>query len=386
MKKLTFIIFSWFFITLSVFADVVKPALTEIVVNTDGSYRIEVRTSIEALLTGINGQYKNTKEAPNAEKYDELRVLEPEDLKLKFKQFETEFIRTVILNFDQQKQNLKVTKVTVPEPGYTKVPRTSIIYLEGSIPINTKQVTWYYPVKYSDQAVRLRQVDEINEQWHWSQWQWIKTDKLSEPFDLTSVFTKPTLWQTFTTYVISGFEHILPKGLDHILFIVGLFLFSRNLKPLVWQITMFTIAHSLTLGLAMLNIINMPAVIVEPLIALSIAYVAIENILINKLSNKRLFIIFAFGLLHGLGFASVLTEFGLPKERFASALISFNLGVEFAQLSLVLALYWLISKWIKSDISYRKYIVVPVSLSISFVALFWTWQRLDVDQLLVIFS
>ena len=112
-------------------ADVVKPALVEISVNTNGTYRIEVRASIEALLTGINSRYKDTREAPNAAAYDELRVMKPADLAKAFKPFEEEFTHLVELDFDAERIPLNVTRVDIPEVGYPKVPRISVIYLEG---------------------------------------------------------------------------------------------------------------------------------------------------------------------------------------------------------------------------------------------------------------
>jgi len=138
----------------SAFADVVKPALVEISVNTNGTYRIEVRASIEALLTGINARYKNTQDAPNAAAYDELRVMRPTDLATAFKPFEAGFTRQVELIFDGEQVPLTVSRVEIPEPGYTKVPRTSVIYLEGKVDRSVSRITWYYPARFGDNAVR----------------------------------------------------------------------------------------------------------------------------------------------------------------------------------------------------------------------------------------
>jgi len=311
-------------------ADVVKPALVEISVKTEGVYQVEIRASIEALLTGINGRYKNTKEAPNAQEYDELRVLSPDKLRQAFIPFEKDFLQEIHLLIDGQQSTSRITKVSIPEPGYVKVPRISLIIIEGEIDTSAQSLSWYYPARFGDNAVRVRQVDEANEKWHWSSWQWLKNDESSQPFSLTEVFTQQTAFEVLSVYVVSGFEHILPKGLDHILFILGIFLLSSHLRPLIWQVTMFTIAHTITLGLSMNGVIELPANIVEPLIALSIAFIGIENIVSSKLQKSRLFIVFAFGLLHGMGFASVLSDFGLPENDFALALISFNIGVEIA--------------------------------------------------------
>ena len=359
----------------SVKADVVKPALVEISVFAEGNYRVEIRASIEALLTGINGQYKNTQEAPTADEYDVLRKLSGPDLTKTFKDFHATFEEQVKIYFDEKPSSVKITKVEIPEPGYTKVPRNSVIYLEGTIPRNAKVLHWYYPYAFGDNAVRVRQVDEVNEKWHWSEWQWIRTDKRSEAFSLTEVFAKRSAVDVIGEYVISGFQHILPMGLDHILFILGIFLISVKMKPLLWQVTMFTLAHTITLGMSMNGIIDLPANIVEPLIALSIAYIGFENIYHKSLHNSRLALVFAFGLLHGLGFASVLKEFGMPDDAFMTALISFNVGVELGQLSIILAGFLTVGLWFRHKSWYRSVVIVPGSLAIALTGLYWTYDR-----------
>lgn len=124
------------------------------------------------------------------------------------------------------------------------------------------------------------------------------------------------------------------------------------------------------------GIIQLPANIVEPLIALSIAYVGIENVFSKKLHNSRLILVFAFGLLHGLGFASVLADFGIPEDAFVIALISFNVGVELGQLAIILGAFLLVTLWFGKRDWYRKVIVVPASLLITVVALIWFFERL----------
>jgi len=359
-----------------VWADVVKPALVEISVKTDGTYHIEVRASIEALLTGINARYRNTQEAPNAAAYDELRALPGDELAAAFKPFEKEFTQLVELIFDGEAVPLSVTSLDIPEPGYTKVPRISVITLEGDIDRTARSVTWYYPERFGDNAVRVRQVDEVNEKWHWSDWQWLRNDEHSTPFSLTEIFTQQPVTQVISTYMALGFEHILPKGKDHILFILGIFLLSVHMRPLLWQVTMFTVAHTLTLGLAMRGIINLPPNIVEPLIALSIAYIGVENVFAHTLHKSRLVIVFLFGLLHGMGFASVLADFGMPNDAFLTALISFNVGVEFGQMTIILLAFLAVGVWFRDKPWYHAFIVIPCSSAIAIIGLYWTWDRI----------
>ena len=179
----------------------------------------------------------------------------------------------------------------------------------------------------------------------------------------------------FYIYLQLGFTHIIPLGFDHILFILSLFLLSPKLKTIIWQATAFTVAHSITLGLAMYGKIQSPPHIVEPIIALSIFFVAVENIITDKLKPTRILIVFAFGLIHGLGFAGVLNELGLPKNEFLNALITFNVGVELGQLSIILMAWFLFAKWFNQKPWYRKWVVNPISAIIAIIALYWTIER-----------
>jgi hypothetical protein len=190
--------------------------------------------------------------------------------------------------------------------------------------------------------------------------------------DLEKISTTEVSW----IYLQLGFTHILPLGIDHILFVLGLFLLSPKLKPLLTQITCFTIAHTITLGLSVYNIISLPAYIVEPVIAASIIYVAVENMYTTKLSKWRLAIVFLFGLIHGMGFAGVLKDLGLPKSQFLNALITFNIGVELGQITVVLIAFMLVGLWFKSREWYHKRIVVPASVIIAVIAAYWTVERI----------
>lgn len=177
-------------------------------------------------------------------------------------------------------------------------------------------------------------------------------------------------------YVRLGYNHIIPQGLDHILFVVGLCLISKNLKTIIWQATAFTVAHSITLAMSMKSIIIAPSAVVEPIIALSIVFIAVENLLIKELKPWRIFLVFMFGLIHGLGFASSLNEIGLPRNQFALSILSFNAGVELGQISVILAVFVCIIKPFSHRIHYRKEVVFPLSIAIGLVAAVWTVQRI----------
>jgi len=177
-------------------------------------------------------------------------------------------------------------------------------------------------------------------------------------------------------YLELGFLHIIPRGFDHILFVIGLFLLSPRRKELLWQISAFTVAHTLTLALGATGVVSLPATIVEPLIALSIVWVGVENLLTNKLHRWRIGVVFCFGLLHGLGFAGVLLDIGLTGTHFYSALLSFNLGVELGQLA-VITLCFLAVGWAREHSDYHRRVVVPASYAIAIIAAYWVVQRTD---------
>ncbi|MDX1507422.1 MAG: HupE/UreJ family protein [Woeseiaceae bacterium] len=188
-------------------------------------------------------------------------------------------------------------------------------------------------------------------------------------------------WSTFGLYVTIGVGHILPGGLDHILFVLALFLTSTRLRALVIQISTFTVAHTATLGLAAAGVISPSADVVEPLIAATIAFVAFENLFLEDMPRWRPLLVFVFGLLHGLGFAGFFGELGLPPGQFWSALIGFNVGVEIGQLSVVVVAFllaWQLRRSLHAhdhDAVYRSWLVLPGSALIGVIGFWWAVER-----------
>lgn len=182
------------------------------------------------------------------------------------------------------------------------------------------------------------------------------------------------LYKKFYIFVKAGFEHIIPQGLDHILFVLGLFFSCITFRSLLWQVTAFTVAHSITLVLAAQGLVQLRGDIVEIIIALSIVWIAIENCLYKETSKWRYLVVFSFGLLHGLGFAALLTQYGLPKENFISLLLAFNIGVEFGQLAVLLIAFLMIKLILRKN-WYSNQIKIPASIIIALVGLFWFVER-----------
>lgn len=200
----------------------------------------------------------------------------------------------------------------------------------------------------------------------------------TEAFTQTEIvdFNRPAL-ETFWLYVEIGVGHILPGGLDHILFVLAIFFSTARWRPLLIQISAFTVAHTMTLGLVASGVFAPPAAIVEPLIALTIAFVAIENLIFKEMTRWRPLVVFAFGLIHGMGFAGFFGSLGLPSGQFWSALSGFNIGVEIGQLSIILLMWlivWPVRRWLLDD-RYRLFVVWPACGIIGTIGAYWTLER-----------
>jgi hypothetical protein len=241
--------------------------------------------------------------------------------------------------------------------------------LTGSMPREATRLRWLYGLVADPYPLEIRRPDGS------STVEWIEGTNWSDVIDLSQSFTRPTRLEIARQYLWLGYTHILPKGLDHILFVLGIFLLSPRWQTMLLQVTAFTIAHSMTLGLSIYGIVSLPSRIVEPLIALSIAYVAIENLVTRELKPWRLVLVFLFGLLHGLGFAGVLEDLGLPREEFLTALLTFNLGVEGGQLTVIAAALAVAAPFMKKS-WYRQRVVIPASIAIAAIGLYWTVARL----------
>lgn len=178
----------------------------------------------------------------------------------------------------------------------------------------------------------------------------------------------------FARFAKLGFLHIIPSGLDHCLFVLGLFLLSPRTKPVLWQITSFTIAHTITLTLTSLKITGLPSTLVEPAIALSVAFIGVENLLTKKVHPWRPAVAFLFGLLHGMGVATAFTERSFPEGQLVQSLAAFTIGVEGGHIAVLAAAFALLG-WTRDRPWYRSRVATPASLVIAAIALVWFAQR-----------
>ena len=305
----------------------VVPTIADMTV-TNGAVVIEMRVNIEAQLSGIDlDLVDDTDNSANASDYDALRDLTNAEISVRAAALIEPWNAAPLLSADGVAIPLMLDSVVVPDVQDGELPRISDLVMMATLPAGATTVQIAWPAGAGDLVLRQQGVDEPYTGL-------IAGGGTSDPIALIGG-GEATGWQAFGTYIPVGFDHILPKGLDHILFVLGLFLLSTQLGPLLWQVSAFTLAHTVTLALGALGLVSVPGSIVEPLIAASIVYVAVENIFARGLTRWRPVVVFGFGLLHGLGFASVLGEFGLPEGQFIPALIGFNVGVELGQLTVI---------------------------------------------------
>lgn len=181
--------------------------------------------------------------------------------------------------------------------------------------------------------------------------------------------------ETFIQFIQKGFAHIIPDGLDHVLFVLGLFLICRRFSSLFWQVSLFTITHSITLGISTVGWLELPSKLVEVLIALSVALIAAENMWRKEANQGRSWIVAISGLLHGLGFAHAFQEHVISSKEALPALLGLSFGVELGQLAVVTTAFVLLGPfWNRSW--YRKTVTVPGSFLLMLCGLFWVVQRL----------
>jgi hypothetical protein len=280
------------------------------------------------------------------------------------------FLRSIessaVISFDEKPAGHGIPQLTTVE-GKANVTR---LRLTGRTPTAVSRFTFADNAIMGFFVIKLR-----SEGREGTITQWVDGGKASPPYPLDRAVVPLTRWEIVKLYVRLGYTHILPRGLDHVLFVLGIFLLCVDLKPVLWQVSAFTLAHTITLALTVYGVVSLSPRVVEPLIALSIVYVAVENVFTSKLHAWRPVVVFCFGLLHGMGFAGVLNEIGLPRSGFVPALLSFNLGVECGQLSVILAAFLVFGLPFRRKTWYRQRIVIPGSLIIASIGLYWSIQR-----------
>ncbi len=340
----------------------------------DGAFRIVVYYDVDAWLAGTLPEHLN------AAAWDEYKR-QPAAEQLKRDAELIDFLKRFIkVRFDGKKVDYDIDYAPWPfaegeVPHADMVRPRRCVELLGLAPDGAKQFVLQTSRTFGNVLLTVRRADDTEEMIR------IERGGRSRDFEFTPDASRAAGSALSVTrmFLILGFKHILPLGWDHIAFVVGLFLLSHRWRPLLWQVTAFTVAHSVTLSLAALGVVRVGADwmsgVVEPFIALSIAYVAIENIFTTRLKPWRPLVVFLFGLIHGLGFASVLMELRIPRGHYVNALVSFNVGVELGQVA-VIAIAFALVGWFRHRDWYRSHIVIPASCAIAMLGLYVAVDRL----------
>ena len=356
------------FVSLPASAHEVRPAVADFKV-VDDQLELSIRLNLEAIMAEIDlSTIANTDEAEEAETYTQLRELSDGALGAKLQTEWDNISSDIKVLVNDAPISLNLVRADVPNDTPIDLARETTVYMTAALPAGATSLQIGWARKFG--ALVLRQDDSVSEPYTG----YLQNGDISPAINLAGGGSQSTL-EALWTYGNIGFVHIAPKGLDHILFVLGLFLLSLKMRPLLMQITAFTLAHTVTLALGILGFVTISPAIVEPLIALSIVYVAVENIVVGKLSRWRPLIVFGFGLLHGLGFASVLGDIGLNPSQFITGLIGFNIGVEIGQLFVIAIAFLAVGLWFRNKPWYRSRITNPASAMIAIVAAYWTIER-----------
>jgi hypothetical protein len=323
-----------------------------------GDYRVDVVVDPDALLTKLEVFGDRSLSSGLARAERDRRIVELQGI----------FLSHVDIRFDDSASRPRFEYIAASAIGdFAQAP--SVVRLTGTTPPLTSTFSFGYGLAMGSYALNVR-IDRSA-----VQTLWINGAERSPAVSVVAP-PPPSGWAAIAwQYFALGYTHILPKGFDHILFVVGIFLLSARWRSIFLQVTTFTVAHSITLGLTMYGVVSLPAKAVEPMIALSIAYVAVENLFTSELKPWRLALVFSFGLLHGMGFAGVLRDLGLPPASFLTALVTFNVGVEAGQISVIALAVAAVAYWRSDPRVYRRFVVQPASLLIAATGIAWTIQR-----------
>ena len=329
---------------------------------------LSIQLNLESVLAEIDFNHSDTKESKNSDEYEKLRNMSSNELTSQYDFEIKKLLNKIYLISSEKNYDLTLTNINIPEVGNQNIIRNTTIEFDIKN-LQNENLIFYWEKELGPIIFRVNSVD--NEDLYSA---FVETGKKSDWFN-PSFKIEGNLIDNIKTYIEIGFTHILPKGLDHILFVLALFLLSSKFKPLILQVSLFTLSHTITLFLGALNIINISPQIVEPIIALSICFVAIENLFTDNLRKLRPYIIFMFGLLHGLGFAGIINEIGVSDSLFFVSLISFNVGVELGQIAVIVLSYIFIALLFQKKKWYRDRVTKPLSILIAFVGFYWFIQR-----------
>ena len=353
----------------------IRPAVADLIVAETPSSQLilKIDFNAELFLSGVDAsEIVDTDNAPESASYDNLRSLTADALTTRFVAAWPAFRSMLTGRADDTNLDFQLVSFTVSDDPDPRLPRSSQLTITAPLAAHHSKIQFGWASALG--ALVLRQQDaRLDPSQLYTAY--LAPGSLSAPIARQGI-TPQSQQDIIIDYIKIGFIHILPRGFDHILFVLGLFFFAARWRPILTQVTLFTAAHTITLALATTGVITISAAIIEPLIAASIVYVAFENLRSRVLHPSRLVVIFGFGLLHGLGFASVLGEIGLPADQFLTSLISFNIGVELGQLAVLVPVYLVFALFIGDGMWFRRVVAAPASCLIAAIGLWMLVSRL----------
>ena len=346
----------------------IRVAIADVAVSSD-QVTLRIQLALEPLVAGIDLRtLSNTDDAPEADRYDRLRALPPAELEAQLRTAWPELRRGITLQAGGSPLVPHIDSVEILDPGDLDLPRDTVLILSADLPPGDSPVTVAWQTENG--PLVLRQSDAGEDAYA----AFLENGTASAPLPRQG-YAAAAAGTVLARFIGLGFVQVIPKGADHILFMLGLFFFALQLRPLLVQVAAFSLASTAALALVALNVVSVSTTIIGPLIAASITVVAVDNVLRPKPGLWRTAVVFGFGLLHGLGLAGALAELGGGQANVLARLVGFVIGVEIGLLT-VIAVAWLtLGLWFGAKPWYRRAIATPASLMIAAIGVWWFIER-----------
>lgn len=338
-------------------------SVSELSIN-DSVLRLELQVQAEAFVAGMNlDGIVTTAQSQMEPEFDRLRSMPPRYLSPMVTRFFRGWAKLMVVEADDVPMLLTVSEVSVPDIGDPERARVSTVVLTGRVPPAASQIALTWPRGGGELLVRQVGVSDP----------WVGTLAGGESTPTIPLYG-PDVWvwpRIVAEFLPIGFTHVLPRGADHVLFMLGLFFFAARLRLLSLQVVTFAFAHLVAVGLAAMGRVGVPRELADVLLALAFMFVGTQNILAREFALSRLLVVFGFGLLHALSFASVLELLDLPSGALVPALLGFNLGVELAQIVVLALAFLCFGLRFRNKPWYHRRVEVPASAAIGIIGFYW---------------
>lgn len=336
----------------------------------NGVLFLELRINAEAFLGGVDldGSAGNA-ETTNSNRYQSLRAMPSVRLEPLVRDYFLEWKNSLVIEAGGRLA-LSYEGARIPVVGNTDVPRKSVLLITAELPPGARSLRLTWPQGAGSVVLRQQGVDAPYTGF-------LRGGETSPPIPLAGGASMAPK-DSFQAHVPAGFSRIVPDGKEQILFVLGLFFLSHRSRPLTVQFGVFSLALAVGLAARLWGTVAALSEVLAPLIAVSISFVALENIFVRHLHLWRVLAVFAFGLLHGFVLADALDGNGLPPAQLVAAMGGFYAGVEMALLAVIAAAFLSVGLWFRKRPWYRGRIAIPASVIIAFVGGYLLMQSLAV--------